>query len=183
MNNKFATTQTLPLTDCDRQDFYDLLETMDPTATLADAKTIEVVAGVLYCMLNVPRWVQVASIEHTALQTAALTNDIQLLVLPAAAVVHAVKIKHKVAFAGTGITKYLLSVGVAGALSKYAAPFDVSQVVGDTVMGFNSQAGAETHNASGTNLRLAAEAVGANLAASTAGSVDVWVLYSATLVG
>lgn len=179
---KLLTTETLPETGCTRQDIYDLIETSEPTAEVADLATVEVLAGKLYAMLNVPRWVKVGNaIAHTALQAAALTNDIELFVLPAKGVIHAVKIKHSVAFSGGAISNYLLSVGVAGTLAKYAAPYSVFGAVAETAFGFTAQAGAETHNASGKSIRLAAESVGANLNASAAGTVDVWVLYSATL--
>jgi len=64
---------------------------------------------------------------------------------------------------------------------KYAAPYDVMQAVGDMVFGLSAEMGGETHAVGGTAIKLTAECAGGNLSAATAGTVDVWVMYSATL--
>lgn len=114
---------------------------------------------------------------HTALQAAAMANDIELLSLPAGGIIHGVKIKHSVLFAGTGITDYKVSVGIVGTLAKYASAFDVDTAVSNTNFQLSTTIGSENHGAA-TSIRLAATTTGANLDQSTGGSVDVWVLTS-----
>jgi hypothetical protein len=125
---------------------------------------------------SLPTWRQY-TVTHTALQAAALTQDIELFSLPAGGVIHATKIKHSVSFAGTGITDYSVSVGIAGNLTKYALAFPVHTPVLSTAFEYSSESDSEDHGAA-TSIRLAATAVGANLDQSTAGTVDVWVLTS-----
>ncbi len=123
-----------------------------------------------------PTWVKV-TVGYAALAAAALTNDIEVLNLAAAGVIHAVKIKHSASFVGGSISAYTLSVGIVGNLTKYAAAFDVFQAPGNTVQQLTGTLGTENHGAA-VSIRLAATSVGANLNAATAGSVDVWLLVS-----
>jgi len=125
---------------------------------------------------SAPIWLKMTK-AHTDLQAAALTNDIEILSLPAGAVIHAVRIKQSTAFAGTLISAYTLSVGIVGTLNKYASAFDVFQAVADTTFQVSSTVGSENYGAA-TSIRLAATSVGANLDQSTAGAVDVWILTS-----
>jgi hypothetical protein len=125
---------------------------------------------------NAPSWREY-TVSHTALQTAAMANDIELFSLPAAGIIHAVKTKHSVQFAGTGITDYKLSVGIVGTLAKYSAAWDVDTAVAGTNFQLSSTVGSEDHGAA-TSIRLAATTTGANLDQSTAGTVTVWVLVS-----
>lgn len=126
----------------------------------------------------VPVWVKVGNaISHTAFQTAATTLSITLFVLQAAALIHAVKIKHSVAFGGGAITAYTLSVGIAGTLAKYASAFDVFQAVSNTAFQTSSVLGSENNGAT-TNILITAVSTTANLNASTTGTVDVWALLS-----
>lgn len=118
------------------------------------------------------------TVTHTALQAAALTNDIELHSLVALGVVHSVVIKPTVQFAGTGITGYVVSVGLAAALNKYTLDFNVKQAVGDAVFEASSPGVSPEDFGSATSIRIAATSVGANLDQSTAGSVDVWLLLS-----
>lgn len=138
--------------------------------------TAEIAAAVL---AGIPRWTKY-SITHTQLQAAAMANDIELLSLPAGGIIHAVKIKHSTAFAGTGITDYNLSVGIVGHLTKYAVVFDVDSAVSNTNLMLAGVMNTENHGAA-TSIRLSATSTGANLDQSTAGAVDVWVLASAAV--
>ncbi len=128
-------------------------------------------------ILSAPKWTKY-SVVHTALQAAALTNNIELFSLPAKTVIHKVIIKPTTAFAGT--TSYTLSVGIAGTLAKYIAAFDVKQVVANTTFGV----AAATINAtpenfgSATSIRLAAVSTVEDLDDSTAGAADIYVLTS-----
>jgi hypothetical protein len=124
-----------------------------------------------------PTWAKY-TVSHVALQTAALTNNVTLLTLGAKDVVHGIVIKHSTAFAGTSITSYALSVGITGALDKYVGYFDGFQAVSDTAA-LSVTLGPTVESFSGsTAIKIAATSEGANLSASTAGSVDVWVLKS-----
>jgi len=114
------------------------------------------------------------TVTHTQLQAAALTNDIELFSLAAQEIVTGVVIKHSIAFAGTGITDYDLSVGITGDLDKYALSFDVDQAVTDSTFETNSLVDMESF-ASATSVKISATSVGANLDQSTAGSVDIWI--------
>jgi hypothetical protein len=123
-------------------------------------------------------WVK-QTITHTALQAAALTNDISTgFVLPVRGVVDAVIIKSSTAFAGTGITAYNITLGVTGDVGKYATSYDLlSTVAGDNYAAYNMVIPAQDITATET-VRIYATAVGGNLNASTAGSVDIWFRYS-----
>lgn len=128
-------------------------------------------------LASAPTWAKY-SITHTALQAAALTNDIELFSLPAKTVIHKVIIKNTTAFAGT--TSYTLSVGIVGTLAKYIAAFDVMQAVSDTTFGV----AATTINAtpenfgSATSIRVAAVSTVENLDQSSAGAADIYVQTS-----
>jgi len=181
MTDVLQTTETLPATSCTREDIYSLIESVIPLVAITDDESLTVLNNQIRAATRVPRWQKVgAAVDYEDLAASALTNDIELFTLPGAGVIHAVKIKHSTAFSGGALSSYKLSVGIAGNLVKYAAPFDVFQAVGDTAFGLNHEFGGETHDAGGTSIRLAAESIGANLDAATAGVVDVWVLWSVT---
>jgi hypothetical protein len=124
---------------------------------------------------DVPRW-RKYTVEHDDLQTGGTTNHVELFQLPAGGVISGVKLKHSEAFAGSGITGYTVTVGVTGELDRYSAPFNVLQAVGDAVHLTERTIGAEDH-AAAKSIRLAATSVGGNLNQSSAGSLDVWVLW------
>lgn len=123
-----------------------------------------------------PRWVK-ATRTYAQLAAAATTNDVEVYSLPAGGVIHAVKIKHSVAFSGGSISAYTVSVGITGNLTKYASAFNVFQAVADTTFQLSSSFGSEDHGAA-TSIRLAATATGDDLDQATQGSVDVWILVS-----
>lgn len=120
------------------------------------------------------------TVSHTALQAASLTNDIELFSLGAKEAVEDVVLKHSVAFAGTLIIAYSLSVGVTGNLVKYLPASTVFSAPSNTVFYRPSVIlvnGLENFGAV-TSVRLAAISVAATLDQSTSGSVDVWVKVS-----
>jgi len=127
--------------------------------------------------LSVGAWKKY-TVTHTQLQTAGLTNNIELLSLAAFERIGGVWLKHSTAFAGAGITAYGLTVGIASTLDKFAGSFDVLQATGDTVSETNSLTDVESI-AGATSIKIAATSVGANLDQSSAGSVDIWVWVSA----
>lgn len=125
---------------------------------------------------DVPVWEKV-TVTYAQLAAAALTNSITLLELPAGGIIHAVKIKHSVAFTGGAISAYSVSVGIAGNTAKYASLFDVFQAADDESYQITDVLAGEDHDTA-VNILVTALAVGANLSAAGAGSVDIWVLRS-----
>lgn len=120
------------------------------------------------------------TVSHTSLQAASLINDIEMFSLGAKEVVEDIVLKHSVAFTGTLILGYSLSVGIAGNLAKYLPASTVFVAPSNTVFYRPSTIlvnGIENFGAT-TSVRLAAISIGANLDQSTAGSVDIWVKVS-----
>lgn len=150
----------------------------DVTFTLPAASAQSKVAqlGVATGASAGPSWAKY-TFTHTAFQTAATTNTITLFSLPAKNMIHQVIIKHSTAFAGTSITAYTINVGDAGNSTRFAQPFNVLQVVGDTARSITQVDDIESF-VGDTPIQITATSTGANLNASTAGSVDVWVLAS-----
>lgn len=114
---------------------------------------------------------------YSQLSAAAMTNDVELLSLPARGVIHAVVIKHSASFTGGALADYTVSVGIAGTLNKYASAFNVFQAPGNTTLQTSNSLFSENYGAA-TSVRIAAASTTANLSDATAGSVDVWVLTS-----
>ena len=125
---------------------------------------------------NIPIWLKY-TFTYSALSTAALTNSITLVTLPAAGIIHAIKLKHSIAFTGGALSSYTLSVGISGNLDKYANSFNVFQATGNTTFYIAYGMFSENHGAT-TSVLLTATSIGANLNAATAGSCDIWVLVS-----
>lgn len=134
------------------------------------------VAGYAASPTPSPQWVKVTK-SKTDLAAASTNTDIELYSLPTGGVIHSVKIKHSQAFGGGGLGTYVVTVGVAGDLSRYCGSFDVFQAPGNTVMKTERAIGSE-NQAAATSIRLAATSSGANLNAATTGSVTVWLLVS-----
>lgn len=124
-----------------------------------------------------PAWTKY-TFSHTAFQTAALTNSITLFSLPAKTMIHNIAIKHSTSFAGPGIVSYTISAGIVGNTTKYASAFDVFSAVASSNFQTSADNQAEDFSSS-TTIQLTATSTGANLSASNAGSVDVWVQTSA----
>jgi len=179
--NRFQVTEELPEVGVSQENYYQVMRTLQPTAELVDGVGLQVAGGVVLPTNAMPYW-RKYSVPYTQLVAAALTADMELFVLPAGGVVHGVKVKASAAFTGTGIATLTVSVGIAGTLAKYSAAFDVMAAPSDTNLLLTLASGTptpETHASSGKSIRIAATATGANLDQMTAGSVDVWVLWSA----
>lgn len=125
---------------------------------------------------NYPVWIKISK-SHTDFQTAGLTNDIEIYSMPAGCVIHGVNIKSTVQFAGTLITSYTLSVGIAGNLDKYASAFSVLTPVSDTNFQLSQNFFLENFGSS-TSIRAQAISVGGLLNDSTQGEVDFYLLLS-----
>lgn len=150
----------------------------DLTATPTELNYMSgVTSGVQAQLTASPRWTKY-SVVHTALQAAALTNDIELFSAAAKTVIHKIVIKNTTAFAGTA--SYTLSVGISGTLTKYIAAFDVAQAVAAATFGVSAATVVETPEnfSSATSIRLSAVSTVQNLSSSSAGAADIYVLTS-----
>lgn len=118
--------------------------------------------------------------SHTAFQTAGLTNDITLFTLPAKTLIHKIILKQTTAFSGTLIATYTISIGITGNLVKYIAVYDVMAAVASNTFGVSSTSINPTLEdfSSGVAIKISAVSSVANLDASTAGSIDTYVLTS-----
>lgn len=118
------------------------------------------------------------NIAHTSFQTGS-TSVSRTCPLPLIAgyAVKNVTMKTTTAFAGSGITGYTLEAGVTGDTDLFAPPYNCLTAVS----GANFQSTPQTtivNMSSNTNLLLTAISTGANLSASTAGAVSVWITYA-----
>jgi len=126
--------------------------------------------------VNVPGW-QKFSVTHTQFQTAGLTQNILLYSLPAGGLIHGVKLKNTIAFAGAGITDYFLSLGFVGALDDLLIEYSVTPAPAADSFAIAQTFDSRNHSAA-VDVRIAARSTGANLSASTAGAADIWLLIS-----
>ena len=129
-----------------------------------------------FASLNQPKWVKTTIGYASAVLLGGVNGNIDLTLLPPGAVVQGVKIKHSVAFAGSGITFVDISVGTASNPTKHLPAFTVTSSVTSTNMGVSMSTSVEDH-VSSTQM-IARFISNAPLSSLTAGSVDVWVLYS-----
>jgi hypothetical protein len=165
---------------------HTIIATVDPTlapersgqhwVNTSSGKTwLSVGTNVLSDWLEVNKGFIKLTVSHAALQVAALTNNTNLFLLPAKSVVESILLKTTTAFAGAGITDYDLTVGITGNESKYLPNFDADTAVAGNYYDLSSVAtGADDFNAT-EQIKLFATSVGANLNASTAGSVDIYL--------
>ncbi len=115
---------------------------------------------------------------YADLSTAGLTNDIEILSLPAKGIIHGVQIIPTTAFSGGTIATYTLSVGIAGNLVKYCTA--INGFTGFALSQPQMLAGIES-TGSATSIRLAAISTIGLLNAASAGSVDVHILWGVLL--
>lgn len=121
------------------------------------------------------------TLTHADFQEAGLEKTIELFSLPAGSIPHGVKIKHSVAFSGGAIATYTIQVGITGTLNKYLSAFNVHQAPGDAAKALQFVALASLNEESpsaATSIKVTATSTVADLDASTAGSVDIWVWTS-----
>lgn len=122
-------------------------------------------------LTKIPTWLEFP-VSHTDLQAAATSNNITLYSLPAKGIIGGCEIVVTTPFAGTGISTYQLSVGIAGTLEKYHALYE-STVAGEDlsdVAGSESESGATAIKIQGV--------ADANLDQSTAGEATIRLLLS-----
>lgn len=154
------------------------LSAADARAVLSVEDNADVTDAANVQTSGAPIW-QKYTVAESAFTAASTTEDIELFSLPAAAVIHSVRIKHSASFTGNSISAFTLSVGIVGVLAKYSAAFNVFQAPGATVSLETATIGAESQSGA-TSIRLAAIATNDDVLDATAGSVDVWVQVSQT---
>lgn len=116
---------------------------------------------------------QKVTIPYTALQTAALSNTLTLFTKPAGSVIQGLIIKHSVAFAGTSITAVKAQIGILGDAGRFIDQFDIFQAASDSAN--DNWMGQYLGSISASvGIPLTVTAVGANLSALSAGSIDVY---------
>ena len=115
----------------------------------------------------------VNAVQNAAL-TAGLTQTITVgtNLIPANGEITSLRIKHSTAFAGTSITAMTVTLSDGVTEGIYAPAWDVFQATGNNVLWVDG--GAFTTTAAANSLTATFTAVGANLSAISAGSVDVW---------
>lgn len=123
-----------------------------------------------------PVWTKY-TVAYTDLNsTPGTSSSTAFATLPAAGIIHAVKVKHSQAFAGGANTSATMSVGISGDDSRFSKPFDVFQSVGNTAMQHSLQLSGENHGAPTTV--YATLSVGSDVATLSQGSCDIWLLVS-----
>lgn len=121
-----------------------------------------------------PRWTKTTK-TYQDLQTAATTNTVTVMTLPAGAVVHAVILDIGTAFAGASISAMTASVGITGTTTKYIGATNVL-ATGSA----NTVTATVESRSSTTAVVVKADSTGANLSALSQGSLSVHVLWSAS---
>lgn len=115
---------------------------------------------------------------HVQFQAAALANNIEAFSLQPKYVLHGMILRPTTQFAGTGITDYKISVGLALDLERYVLLFDVDTAPSNTNHAEGGPIFEMPNFGAATSIKIAALAAGANLNQSTAGVVDLYVYMS-----
>ena len=129
---------------------------------------------------SIPQWYHY-TVPSTALTTAGTTQQVTLFTLPAQGKIQGITIKHNTAFAGPSVTAMTVSVGSAGTPAGYAPAFDVFQTVSPTAMyddGGNASLTFASHPVVAQFTSTGANLGNGTTTSLTAGSVDIWVLWS-----
>lgn len=194
MSTNFDVPTSLPPCFSD-QNLYDTLKTLEPRSEVVTAPGLQIIAkritlgdGTLYFRKVTKTFADFSS--------AGASFDIELFQLPAAGLLHAIKLRHTAAFTGGAISAYTLSIGITGTLNKYMeaqnvfaappttgggrivwAPF-FNYLAASTLASLFAGAFGHENQLGATSIRLAAVSTGANLNVATAGSVDAWALYA-----
>jgi hypothetical protein len=125
-------------------------------------------------LTSIPQWKKITK-SYSDFSTGALTNTIDLIALPAKAIITGCVVKHSTLFSGGLIATYTISVGITGTLAKYAVAFDVNQAVSATASGVNILSGFEY---GATTIKATAVSTVGQLNAATQGSVDIYLKVS-----
>ena len=138
--------------------------------------TYAMTSDITTALTPVPQWVKVATKTFTDFSTAGAANTIASgYLLPANGVITGCQVIPTVAFSGGTIATYTVSVGISSSHLKYAIATNV--FTGFTLSAPNVLPGIESTSTT-TSITLTATATVGLLNASTAGSVDIWLLVS-----
>ena len=115
-----------------------------------------------------------------AFKAAATAVSVVLFELPAKGAIEGIRLKHSVAFAGTGITSVTCSLGDGTSHTAYAPAFDVFQAVSNTAQAWDGGAYSTTAAAHNVTARCTANVNFGNGSATvlTAGSLDLHVQWA-----
>lgn len=116
------------------------------------------------------------TLSYTDFSFAGSSNSIVLTSLPPKRVLLGVLVKHSAAFTGGGISVYTLSVGITGAVARYASAWSVVTAPSSSYGQLSSGMWCEDF-VNATPVRVQADCQGAALSAATQGSVDI-TLYT-----
>lgn len=139
--------------------------------------TIGIAGGTPTNPTAVPTWMKF-TFTHVDLQTAALSNSFEIYSAPIRVNILGCVLKHTTQFAGTGITDYKVSVGLAGDLARYLPLFDVDTAPSNTKPAGYAERyfGDQLEFGAVTSVKVQGIATGANLSQSTAGAATLWML-------
>lgn len=130
---------------------------------------------------NVPQWQNPITFTHADLQAAALTSSFLIYNLPAAGIIHGVKLKASILFSGPAITEYWVGVGFAGLLQGLMIEYDLKNTaIGDQDFAISQTFDSRDHAAT-TPIYIGGRSVGANLDTSNQGTAQLWLLTSVAL--
>lgn len=125
------------------------------------------------------RWYEWTA-NHTDFQTASTTNHVLMCTLPAGTSVLAAAIIHTTQFAGTGIMSYTASLGTSVSGTFFVMNRQVNAIVNNmsTYSGYTTQAQAMPDYSASLAVHVWVGCSGANLNASTAGTLKIYMLLT-----
>jgi len=176
--SNFERTVDLELTGNTRQDFYTLIETINPTVTVTDDETVTVQNNKLMAGYGVPRWKKYTK-TYDEFSISANSYKLTIATVPAGSWVHHVAAKHSEAFSGGTITAVKCDVGTADEGTEFLADLDVFQAVSGTACkGGSPLRPLQTFEGGGTDIAVTIRSEGGTLDSLVAGEITVWVCYS-----
>lgn len=150
------------------------------TVGLADDAADNEIDVTISMSASIPGWTKVTK-TYADLATAGTSNAIEVYSLPAKGAVHAAYLKTTTAFGGGGILTYTLGLGVtAASYTDWIAGYNAMTAPSDTNFAADVMTPEPTvkNFGSATSIKLAADSMGANLNAATAGVVEIYLFLS-----
>lgn len=152
--------------------------TKNTVATLAGAQRPMALAN-LYAttpapLQSTPAWFKVTDgLSFAQFATAGTTASVPLFYLPGGGLILGIKVIPRIAFSGTAITGYTISVGTVSNATQLASAFDMTQVPSSSYFQL-SQNFIEFDDVNVTTIIAQAVSTGANLNKATTGQVDIY---------
>jgi len=147
-------------------------------SNIADPMNPQDATSMNYVDKNAGAWHKY-TFNYTDFATAAMTNQLAVVSVPARGILEIFLVKHSTAFAGTGITGYTVSLGPSSNPTAYVTNFDVTTAPSNTsATGFQYSSIFDVTNFGGWTIVVTANSTGANLDQATQGSVDIWLKSS-----